>query len=372
MKYVALLKPDNDLILKGIICITTLQELYSSIWLDECTELEIRKEFSDQYFTYQGIVDFTSSCALMFPNINVVVEDTMFKNMEEAAHTLQHYREPQEFEFALTKDPTKVMSTIHELCKYYFETQEDSSIASNKLATLLMQVSNLQKDNEAKDNRMKQLENQLNETEAKLHSLVQRVNYHYDKTVDEKTLFELKENQFVHILYVKEISRVHYTDTLLYYLREIVKTLYGEPIRTVVIEPFYAYQRASLYPGYIPHWKTTYRDIYQENIYMAGLQPNMMQDILQNSNHIHFLIILDRSGCNAPFVSGSNVTTIYTVSDLTDAEHVNSPYIISYDANTLNIPYIDNFNSLSIEEKIQKYSTMPIMKTLLDLLENRV
>lgn len=371
MKYIAMLKPDNDEILKGNNCITTLKALYECIVYPECTELEITKEFADTYFTYRGLVDFVMSIATMFPSIDVTVDDVMFRDLDDATKTIMRYRTPDEFIFALEQNPTRVMQTIRELCKYYFETQEDSSIASNKLATLLMQVGDLQNECNAKEERILKVESEANEALAKLHSLVSRVNFHYEKTVNEDALFHLQENQFIKILYIKEISRVNYTDTLIYYLREIVKTMYGEPIRCTVIEPFYAYKRVELYPGYIPHWKLTYKDVFMENIYMAGFQPKVMRDILQNPNHIHYLIVLDRSGCNAPFITGLNVDVVYTVSDNKDAMSIDNRRLISYSEDTLNIPYIDGFNDLSKEEKIQKYSTMPIMHTLLEMLERR-
>ena len=147
--------------------------------------------------------------------------------------------------------------------------------------------------------------------------------------------------------------------------------MYGEPIRRVVIGPYYAYKQAELYPDLIPHWRLTYQDVYDSNIYMAGLQAKLMDNILQNANHVHYLIILDRSACNAPFVGGKNIVRIYTVSDLKDLQGVSNKRIISYSPDTLNIPFIEDFDNNTNEDKIKKYSTMPIMRTLIDYLERR-
>jgi len=371
MKYIALLEPDNDLIIKGITCITSLQELYTSVWLNECTELEITKPFAKKYFTYQGLIAFVRSTAALFPNMTLHIDDTLYKDMDDTVRNLMRYETPQEMSYALTKSPERTMQVIHELCKYYFETQVDSTVASNKLATFLMQITSLQQTIHEKDKTLYEMTNKYNETYAALHALGSRLNFQYEKTIDVEALFHLRDNQFIKILYLKEITRVHYTDTMLYYLGEIIKTLYGEPIRTVIIGPYYSYKNSAMYPAFKEHWNLTYKDVYDADIYMAGFQPKVMTDILQNANHIHFLVVLDRSGCNAPFIDGSNVETVYTVSDLKDAEGIDPSHLISYSPDTLNIPYIENFEGNTTEEKIKKYSTMPVIRTLIDMLEKR-
>ena len=43
--------------------------------------------------------------------------------------------------------------------------------------------------------------------------------------------------------------------------------------------------------------------------------------------------------------------------------------LISYDDSTMYIPYIENFDELSPEDKIKKYSSMNVTKQLINLLE---
>ena len=54
-------------------------------------------------------------------------------------------------------------------------------------------------------------------------------------------------------------------------------------------------------------------------------------------------------------------------------EYTNIPKdrIISYSGETLNIPHIVNFDVLTPEDKMQKYSSMNITKSLLELIERR-
>ena len=177
-------------------------------------------------------------------------------------------------------------------------------------------------------------------------------------------------NNYNHILYIKELSRVHYTDTLVYYLQEILKTLYGVPVRTVVIEPYYSYGREAMYPDLAPHWKLKYEDVYGGNIFMAGYQPKLMKDILQNANHVNYLIVLDRAGYRYPHIDCPNTTVVYTASDLTDVPpEIDIDKVISYSDRSMYIPYIEDFDKLSPEDKIQKYSSMDVTKELINYLE---
>ena len=95
--------------------------------------------------------------------------------------------------------------------------------------------------------------------------------------------------------------------------------------------------------------------------------------LTQNSNHLRFVIVLDRAGYITPHVTGNNVTVVYTASDKADIpEGVAADRVITYEADTLNIPHVPDFNSLSLEKKIQKYSSMPIIQKMINILEGDV
>lgn len=369
MKYVALLKVDNDIIIHGDNCCTSLQELYTALADKDTTEIEIRKEFADAYFTYTGLCDFVENSACVVPHISITVEDTVYDNLGQAVRELQTYRHPDEFVYAMTAKPTRTLATIQSLCKYYHETHNEATVASNKLATMLVQIEDLKKQLSYKDKDIERINENRNDVTAKLHALVSRVNFRYEKTVNPDSMFVTSNNNYNHILYIKEITRVHYTDTLVYYLQEILKTLYGVPARTLVIEPYYAYSKAKLYPSMKPHWDLSYADVYSGDILMAGYQPKVMEDVLHNPNRVNFLIILDRGGYMVPHIDNGNVSVVYTASDLEDVKDLPKENIISYDESTMFIPYIENFDGLSPEDKVQKYSSMNVTKQLIKLLE---
>lgn len=370
MKYVALCKVDNRIILRGDGCITTLRELYKVLVDKDTTEIELRKDFIDRNFTYNALCDFVAEASSIAPNVRLWAGDAIYDNTLMAVQEIKGYKRPDELIYAVEHNPTRIISTLQTLCDTYTQARDDANVANNKIATMLVQIADLQKKIQELTDVNDNLTRVKNDTESALRALVSRINFRYEKDIDVDKMFHLKENNYNHVLYIKELTRVHYTDTLLYYVRQIINTLYGMPVRMVVIEPYYSYGCEQRYPDFVPHWNLCYRDVFSGDILMAGFQPKLMEDVLQNSSHINFLIVLDRGGYRSPHLVGSNVSTVYTVSDLGDVpSDVNIQQVISYSPDTLNIPYIPDFKDLSPEARLTKYSSMPVTKKLINLLE---
>lgn len=370
MRYVALEHVDNNVIIQGDSCITNMKELYEALVDHDTTEIELRKSFIDKYFTYTSLCEFVENSAAIAPNVRIWADGIMHNNITSVAKDLMKYTQPEELLYSLETNPDLIMSSIHGMCESYLETRSEAVEANNKIANMLVQVEDLQTKLQEQKAEYKKLSEVYTDTEAKLHALVSRVNFRYEKAVNVDKMFQLSENKYNHILYIKEISRIRYVDTLVYYISEIIKTLYQAPVRCVAIEPFYSYGCESRYPGYVPHWELTYKDVYSGNILMAGFQPKVMKDVLQDANHVQYLIILDRGGYRVPHVQNGNVSTVYTVSDMKDApEDVPESSIISYNQDTMFIPYVADFESLSLEERIKIYSSMEITQKLIKLLE---
>ena len=373
MKYIAMLKEDNREILNGNQCVTSLKDLYRVILYPECNELYLRKEFTDTYFTYRGVCDFIQSVQQMFgSSLKIEAEDELFTSKDDAARTLMGIDSVEEFIYDLTRSPDRVMNAIRDMCKYYFKTQVDSSVASNKLATMYRNVQSLQRDLDMSVVQHNMLMAHNNDLRQKLEVLSNRVNYTYKRVTDTDTMFHLEENMFIKVLYIKEHQYVKYTNSLVYYLSEILKTLYSEPVRTVIIDPYYSYQESAVQnPNFAPHWDLTYSDVSSGNIVMAGFQPHLMEDILKNASHIHYLIILDRSGCNQQFVDGYNVET-YHVGPAKYCPIGTEPNrIISDSDDTLSVPYVPDYTDLTPNERIQTWSDFDVVTQMIDTIEEK-
>lgn len=373
MRYIGLLEVDNNILLQGDECITDLRDLYIALTQKDTTEIVIRKEFVDKYFTYSALCDFVEAASSLAPNIIIDVEGEVTDNISKAVADLAPYTDVDSLIYALESKPSYILQTIHTLRKYFMESHDEQSAANNKMASLLVQITNLERELSISEAKRAKLVNENHDLASKLHALISRTNFRYEKTIEPDKLFIADKNNYNHILYIKEITRVHYVDTLVYYLQEILRTMYGIPMRSIAIVPYYAYNHAYMYPGYKPHWDLTCNDVYSGNVLMAGYQPKVMNHVLQNANRVNYMIILDRGGYMVPHVVGKNVSVIYTASDLSDVpEDIPDSQVITYEDYTLNIPYIEDFNELSPEDKIQKYSSMPTVKQLIQILEEEI
>ena len=375
MRYVTTLKEDSSIIFNGDRCITNIQELYTSLLDKETTEIVLTVDFVEKYFTLNGLQNFIENAQIINADCRIVIDEVFSMFNADLVQQLSELRTREDFINALCFREKDILDTVSMLCDYYRSSQKDSIAASNKIATLHLMLSRAEKSLEDKDKDYKNLLDVRNEYEMKLKTLVDRINYNYDKDVNSNSLTQVTGHRYEKVLYIKEITRINYTDTLIYYLQESLKVMYNVPCRLLVIEPFYAYKNCKLYDRCKPSYDLTKQDVYSNDIVMAGFQPNLVTDIIHNPSHMHYLIILDRGGYAVPHIYGKNIDLIYTVSDLKDLEKLeitaDNDHIISYSEDTLNIPYIDNFDEISIEEKMRLYTSMDITQKLISLLEGK-
>lgn len=373
MKYVACKTFDTNVVINGDHCVTTMKDVYSCVIEKDATELEIRDDFAKEYFTPASLADFIKNTKKMNPNLQIITNATATNFMVEQVKKLAEIKNTAELIYVLEKNPKDVFSLIKELSDFYTSAYSETLEANNKVSTQHLKIASLQRQLEEKDKAYKELLDREKEAERNLHILVSRINYQYGNNVNMDRLLDAYGNRYDKILYIKEISRVHYTDTFIYYLQEILRTLYNVPCRLCVMEPFYAYDNIRLYKDLVPSWDMSAEDVYSSDIYMAGYQPKLMEDILKNSSNIRYLVILDRVGGSRVHVHGENVETFYCVSDdkdITD-ESIDKSRIISYSTKTSNISHIVGFDEKTNEEKMGAYSSMPLMQKVINVMEER-
>jgi hypothetical protein len=205
------------------------------------------------------------------------------------------------------------------------------------------------------------------------NSLHDKITRQYDIRVSREgeAGFDIAVNRYQAIMYVKELTRVHYVDSLVYYAQAILNTLYATPTRLFVIEKPYSYSSAKMYPNLAVHSQLTYSDLKTRDIVSVGYQKDILNSVLQNQAQSNYLIILDRSGSDFLAVRGDRVKAMYTLSDYADNAHFNVPddTLISYTEGTHVIPHIPDFGEMSVSEKIKAYSSLPITKSFINALE---
>lgn len=371
MIYLATLQPTIDDKLSSYIIIKSVTELYKLL-SDNTTanKVIISKDFATKFFTPSSLSDFVIEAKKV--NRNLIVEldkDSEVLTIPKFVEKLNRCVNFEEIFYLGTKYKKEFMDTIHYLCNDIYDTRDEVLQASNNISMLQSVINAKNKEIEMLQNELALERENKHEVSSRLNALVSRINYQYNKDIDENKMFEVDFNNYDKVIYIKEVTRVQYVDSLVHYLTEISKVLFNMPSRCVVIESYYGTQKVDLYPTLTPHYALSEQDVMSGNILMLGMQPKLMSDILKNSSHISILIVLDRGGYKFPHITGPNVEYIFTASDSKDVSDViPRNRVISYGKDTLFIPMIKGFDKMDNTERMTKYSSMLIVKQLIQLI----
>lgn len=372
--YLASLQEETKYKVEGYKFIHTKSEL-DRIAVDNLNSnrVVIKQDFAHEYFTPSGLASYVENVRRM--NFNIIIEldiDGEIITRDKLIAEMDRCRNTEELLMLLGAHEKEFMDTLKYLIAHDNERYSTMLQYSNQVSRLQSVIENKQSEiDECKYVIATQQANTLAYS-SKFHALISRINYQYDAGVDKNKMFHVDKNSYDKIIYIKEITRVQYIDSLIYYLKEILKTLYSMPTRILVIESYYASGKIPLYPNLVPHHELIERDVIKGDILMLGMQPNIMEDVLKNASNISILIVLDRAGYSVPHISGDNVEMLYTVSDLKDIpEGVPLGRVISYSEQTQFIKYIKNFDTLDTSAKISEYSSMGIIKNIISLVEKK-
>ena len=374
MIYLASLEEGIDDKLNRYVILHT-REAVADVVIDNnhANTIIFRKDFISKYYTPSGFEEFMESARKVNPNLIMKMEEDLdMINFDKMTQKVNATKTLEELMTLISYYPNEVYDTIKRITGTIETHKEKFLEYSAQISELQNRNLNLTAEKEDLEKRL-ELQQLSDESLKSRHNiLVSRINYQYGINYNADKTFVVDENSFDKIIYIKEVTRVQYIDTFIYYLREILKIIYGMPTRTVVIESYYADSKPPLYPDLKPHYELNHEDILSGNILMLGMQPKIMTDVLKNASNISFLIVLDRAGYSEPHITGENVEYFFTASDIHDLpETFDKTRIISYDDSTLSIPFIDRFNELDTSNKMALYSSFPITKSIIDLLNTK-
>lgn len=372
MIYVCSSKPLTDSLLEGKVTCLCMDELYKIVADPNTREIEFKEDFISQNFTTVELQVFIAEAKKMNPYLKFNIPSKFNKRHLDVIQKLQQTQTIPDIFDVLVRASDISVDTIHALAKVYLETNEEQLAVNNKLGTLRLQMldlsNTLAKEQLVNIKQGKQLENVRGQLELLLSRL--RINYGSDINEDVLNGIHIDICKYYKILYIKEITRVRYTDTLIYYLLEILKTLYSVKPRFIVMESPYAGEKYSLYPNMKNYASLTYKDVVQHDIFMCGFQYKLVENILKNGGEHSYLIVLDRTGGMKPFIRGTGVEYVYAVSSKEDLKEMEEPEnILSYSKDGLYIPYISGFEKLSMAERISHYSSTKVIQKMVKLLE---
>jgi hypothetical protein len=358
--------------------IMTLEDL-NKIVIDNKSNNKVilRKDFINKYFPYNQVQEFKNNVSKINPNLILETENYTISTEvnNEIVNLIKDNMNKDDLTMLLQFKSYEFIETIYKLIERYDENKNFELEGASIISSLRETVDQLNNElNIIKDNLDKEIKNKL-DLQNKLSVLINRINYTHNIGINEDMLFNYDNNSYDKVIYIKEITRVQYVDTLILILQEILRLIYGMPTRLLIIEGYYSNGKTALYPNLKPHYKLTEKDVLSGDILMVGYQPKLFKDIMNNPSNISIIIILDRGGYSIPHLIGDNVEYLFTVSDLSDLKyletHVPLSRIISYKEDTLYIPHIKDFNKLSINQQVQKYSSLKIMKQIISLIEGR-
>ena len=375
MRYICTKEFNSEHTLNGYTCITEIEELHRAIVDRNATEITFEDSFVDTFYTPSSFEELVNEISKVNPSLQLKFETPERIIMPAQVKRLTKIDTADELFLMLNSQPEKVLDIIKFLGRKYLEVNEETLIANSKLASMQLKVSSLNKQVREYEEQIDKLVRTELHSSTRLEVLVKRINNKYNGNINPDEMFDVEGNSFDKVLYLKEITRLRFTDTLVYYLQEILRSLYSMKCRLVVMEPFNAHDKYVEYPNLVPTWSCSKLDIVSSDIFMAGIQSLTMSDILKNASNIKYLIILDRTGDTKVHVTGSNVEPLYMLSSYEDKSlypHIPEDRIISYSADSLNIPYIPEFDEMPSEKKMGVYSSLPIMKTLIEMLERTV
>lgn len=333
----------------------------------------IRRDFATKYFTPSGLQQYIENVKAFNRNVDIKLDEkSLVMTMPRMISKLAEVNDPEEYSDLLCTYPKEFLDAMRFLLRDESMHQKELLNASGDVSRLQAIIDEYANDKADLAHKLHVEQENKFFVQTKLSTLVNRINFQYNADVDEKTMFVQNEHKYDKILYFKEITRVQYMDSFIYYLKEILKVLYSMPARLLVIEGYYASGKERLYPGLVPHHKLTEEDVLSNDVLMLGMQPKLMHDILQNPSNISILIVLDRAGFISPHIRGKNIEYFYTASDRSDIpDNVPNSRIISYKDDTLFIPMIDGYDKLDDGQHISKYSSLEIVKNIISMVEGR-
>lgn len=374
MEYVCTLEDSNEYLLEGKAIVKDLVELYQVILEPDCQVLHFKEDFLGKYFTENEYKIFIQEASKINKYLKYKVDKDRSITIDNIINNLQNARAISDIIDVLTAHYNEAPTVIDELVRNYRKSKDDILATNNKLGTMRLQLIDMEEQIEASKTSEKNMSLLLQSTRATLDTITNKLKYSYNKT-DINNKIDIKINKYRAILYIKEITQVRYVDTLVYYIQEVLKTIYSQGSRLIVIESPYATTKQYMYPNLDNYMNLTYSSVQSKDIYMAGFQYKLMLDILKNPSNSNYLIIFDKSGGIEPFITGQNVKYIYTMSDINldmpPDQKLSRDDIISYNKDGLYIPYIKNFSEISMNDKINKYSSMNVLKYIIAKLNNK-
>lgn len=277
------------------------------------------------------------------------------------------------FSSYIMKYPEKSIKVLREVFNKFNNSSNELLAKDNQISTLLLEAKTTQNLLDEKRNELDEIYKMYHQILYIHQTLVYKINKQYGIAYeDDNSLgYRVNNSTYTNILYLKELSNVRFTTSLFYYLQTILNSLNISHTRAIIIEKPGNFSSQLRYRDYILTSQMNIGNLKSSDLLMIGYQKDIMLAILQNVVFNKYLLILDRSGADNEFLSGSKIQSVYLMNDIEDNKIYRKPIdrIISYSKKTMHIPYVEDFNKLDSTNKLSKYSEFKIINNLLKIIE---
>lgn len=332
------------------------------------TKIVIREDFAKEYLLEH--IDCLDDVRRINRNISIDYERNGLNDYLGYIEKLKYIRDVSDLQHLAISMP-KMIDAIRWASREALRNKAEMDSASSTLAELTKVIDTKVEENDNLKYALATERDNKFAVESRLDYFLDSVKLFNGIDLDMSRVFSTDTHNYTKVLYFKEITRVQYMDSFIQYLQEILKVVHHMPVRLCVIEPHFANGKVDQYNLPV-HYELTDKDVVGGDILMLGYQDKLFESIMKNTSRIPVLVVLDRAGYHIPHIKSSagNVEYFYMASDPNDIR-VSTPLsrVISYSKDTLNIPYIENYEKLDANQRIGKYSNTNIMKSIVKLVE---
>lgn len=355
--------------LSGYTLIHSLDDVFK-VLLDtkQGHKLIMGEDAVNEYFTPESYLSFIKNAKRINPIITITSSSNIKSTEDFILSKIAMASKPQDVFDIIGGHPREAYIVLKGLAEKVQKAVNDSLIISNRISEMQHKIVGLEEEKEYMNNQLSDALQAKNYFQRMFEMLRNRMQHKFLKPIHEDSLNFCISNSYDRVIYIKEISHLSRTYSLIEALQQIILMLYQTPCRICVIEPYGASLRNYQYPKLKPDTELTTKDIMSADILMVGYHPRIMEGIMHNTVGSSFCIVYDRDGSNIEHIQGSNVTTYYTTSNPEEVEMFGLPKRRTITVPTqgcLSIDDIPNYMSKTSSEKLTAYSGMKIVQEIL-------
>lgn len=324
----------------------------------------------NEYFTPESYLSFIKNAKRINPIISIVSSSNIKSTEDFIITKISMASKPRDIFDIIGGHPREAYITLKGLAEKVQRSVTESLVISNRISEMQHKIVGLEEEKEHLELQLHEAQQAKNYFQRMFEMLRNRMQHKFLKRIEEDSLNFCLSNNYDRVIYIKEISHLPRTYSLIEALQQIILMLYQTPCRICVIEPYGASLRNYQYPKLKPDTELTTKDIISSDILMVGYHPRVMEGIMHNAVGSSFCIVYDRDGSNIEHVQGSNVTTYYTTSNAEEIDMFGLPRrrtISIPSAGGLYIDDISDYEKKTSSERLTAYSGMKVVQEILSV-----